>query len=159
MSEKEIIKTELKEIAPHLPPASPTPYQVPGTYFDTLTGNLLEQIQHPSLKKVPLFTLRTRNWKVLAAAASITGLLIFSVYSYTNRNQLEGFSDTTKWVKKELPNLSEESLSDFIHTHESIQSSTPTVASTDKKELAQLVKDISTEELSSFLNEIPTDNP
>lgn len=159
MSEKETIKSELKEIAPHLPPASPTPYQVPSTYFETLTSNLLEQIRYQPVKKTPLLSLPTRNWKILAAAASITGLLFFSMYFYTNTRQSEGSTDITKWVKKEMPNLSEESLSDFIQTHESVQSSTPTVASTDKKELAQLVKDISNEELSSFLNEIPTDNP
>ena len=159
MSEKETIRTELKEIAPHLPPASPTPYQVPGTYFDTLTNTLLEQIHHQPVNKTPLIPLPTRNWTVLAAAASITGILIFSMYFYTKTNQLEGTIDTTKWVKKEMPNLSEESLLDFVNTHESIQSSTPTVASSDKKELVQLVKDISTEELSSFLNEIPTNNP
>lgn len=159
MNEKETINNELKEIAPHLPPAYPTPYQVPGNYFDTLPTTLLNTIQQQSVKKPPLFTLPTRNWKVLAAAASITGLLIFSMYFYTNTNQLEGSTDTTKWVKKEMPNLSEESLTDFITTHESIQPTTPSIASNDKKEFAQLVKDISNEELSSFLNEIPINNP
>ena len=160
MSEKETIKSELKEIAPQLLPAYPTPYQVPGNYFDTLPTTLLRKIQQQHTNEAtPVFSLPTRNWKILAAAASITGLLFFSMYFYTNTHQPEGSTDITKWVKKEMPNLSEESLSDFIQTHESVPSSTPTVASTDKKELAQLVKDISNEELSSFLNEIPTDNP
>ncbi len=160
MNEKETIQNELKEIAPGLPAGISAPYQVPTNYFENLSASIVQQIHRQSVKKqAPLFYLSKQGWLTVAAAASICGILFASLYFFTDRQQNESAADTTKWVKKEVTNLSEESLSEFIQSHAPIQTITPSVAAIDNKEIAQLVKDIPTEELSSFLNEIPTNTP
>ncbi|MFZ9877405.1 MAG: hypothetical protein ACO3Z2_07785 [Chitinophagaceae bacterium] len=160
MNEKETIQNELKEIAPGLPTGINTPYQVPTNYFENLSVTILQQIHRQSVKKpAPIFNLRKQGWLTVAAAASVCGILFASLYFFTDRQQNESAADTTKWVKKEVTNLSEESLSEFIQSHAPIQTITPSVAAIDNKEIAHLVKDIPTEELSSFLNEIPTNTP
>jgi len=160
MNEKESILNELKEIAPGLNSGITTPYQIPANYFENLSATVLQQIHRQPVKKTaPIFNLRKQGWLTVAAAASVCGILFASVYFFTARQQNESAADTTKWVKKEVTNLSTESLTEFVESHTSIQSTTPSVAAVDNKEIAQLVKDISTEELSSFLNEIPTNTP
>jgi hypothetical protein len=160
MNEKEIIENELMEIAPSLPSGINTPYQVPANYFESLPATILKNIHSDSIKKPALvFNLKKRSWLISAAAASICGILFLSLYFFTARQKNEIATDATKWVKKEVTNFSEESLTEFVQSHESIQSTTPSVAAFDNKEIAQLVKDISTEELSTFLNEIPTNTP
>jgi hypothetical protein len=160
MNEKETIQNELKEIAPGLPAGISAPYQVPTNYFENLSASIVQQIHRQSVKKqAPLFYLSKQGWLTVAAAASICGILFASLYFFTDRQQNESAADTTKWVKKEVTNLSEESLSEFIQSHAPIQTITPSVAAIDNKEIAQLVKDIPTEELSSFLNEISTNTP
>lgn len=160
MNEKETIQNELKEIAPGLPAGISAPYQVPTNYFENLSASIVQQIHRQSVKKqAPLFYLSKQGWLTVAAAASICGILFASLYFFTDRQQNESAADTTKWVKKEVTNLSEESLSEFIQSHAPIQTITPSVAAIDNKEIAQLVKEIPTEELSSFLNEISTNTP
>jgi len=160
MNEKETIQNELKEIAPGLPTGINAPYQVPTNYFENLSTNVLQQIHRQSVKKpAPIFNLRKQGWLTVAAAASVCGILFASLYFFTVRQQNESSADTTKWVKKEVTNFSEESITEFVQSHASIQTTTPSVAAIDNKEIAQLVKDIPTEELSSFLNEIPTNTP
>ncbi|NBX11017.1 MAG: hypothetical protein EBR19_02200 [Chitinophagaceae bacterium] len=160
MNEKESIQNELKEIAPGLKSGITTPYQVPTNYFENLSANVLQQIHRQSVKNpASLFNLKKNSWLTVAAAASVCGILFASLYFFTLRQQNESAADTTKWVKKEITNFSEESLSEFVQSHAPIQTTTPSVAAVDNKEITQLVKDIPTEELSTFLNEIPTNTP
>ena len=160
MNEKETIQNELKEIAPGLPTGISVPYQVPTNYFENLSASIVQQIHRQPVKKTaPLFYLSKQGWLTVAAAACVCGILFASLYFFTARQQNESAADTTKWVKKEVTNLSEESLSEFIQSNAPIQTTTPSVAAIDNKEIAQLVKEIPTEELSSFLNEISTNTP
>ncbi len=160
MNENESIQNELKEIAPGIPAGISAPYQIPANYFENLSATVLQQIHHQPVKKTaPLLYLSKQGWLTVAAAASVCGILFVSLYFFTARQQNESTADTTKWVKKEVTNLSAESLTEFVESHTSIQSTAPSVAAVDNKEIAQLVKDIPTEELSTFLNEIPTNTP
>lgn len=159
MSNKEIIEKELNEVAPQLPLRSPNPYQVPDRYFEQLPAAILQKISfgRPS-KKGSIFNMPAAGWW-LTAAACIGGILFFSV-AYFNRSPLsDNKAATTKWAKNEMKKISEQGIQEFVNTHEAVYATNAKSSTRDNKEWMQLLKDIPTDELNAYLNEIPSNRP
>ena len=155
MNEKEKIREELKQVAPHLPLKAPsTPFSVPEGYFEKLTEALTQKAKRSTETKVILFSGRT--WKRLAVAALLTGVLFSSLYVYRQNKTLDINANPEGWVKKEINSVSDEKLNSFINLTYPIDSLTEASASIalHRQEIASLTKDISDEEIQTLLSEI-----
>ena len=155
MNEKEKIREELKQVAPHLPLKAPsTPFSVPEGYFEKLTEALTQKAKRSTETKVILFSGLT--WKRLAAAALLTGVLLSSLYVYRQNNNLDINANPEGWVKKEINSVSDEKLNSFISLANQMDSLTEasTSIALHRQEIASLTKDISDEEIQTLLSEI-----
>lgn len=155
MNEKEKIREELKQVAPHLPMEAPsTSYSVPEGYFEKLTETLTQKAKESTRAEVIPFSRHT--WKQLAAAALLTGVLLSSLYVYLQNNTLDINANPEGWVKKEINSVSDEKLNSFMNL--AYQTDSLTEANTSialhQQEIASLTKDISDEEIQTLLSEI-----
>lgn len=155
MSEKEKIREELKQVAPHLPLEAPaTPFTVPEGYFEKLTETLTQKTKRSTGAKVILFS--SYPWKQLAAAALLTGVLLSSLYVYRQNITLDINANPEDWVKKEINSVSDEKLNSFINLTDHTDSLTEASngIAIHRQEIASLTKDISDEEIQALLSEI-----
>jgi hypothetical protein len=155
MNEKEKIREELKEVAPHLPREAPaTPFSVPEGYFENLTERITEKAKKSSQTKIILFSSRT--WKQVAAAAIVTGIILSSLFIYRQSTTPDINANPEGWVKKQIKSVSDEKLNSFMDLTNQTDSLSETNASVvnHQQEIASLTKDISDEEIQSLLSEI-----
>lgn len=144
------------------------PYNVPVGYFDTLPERLLATVTHkPAAKVVPLFG---RTWMRVAAAAAVVGGLVLGGLQVFGDKQTGGavvgqqpvqvsqtaVAKTDPAIEKEIEQASTKELEEFI---ESVPSTA--IASTKKenkavrREVEDLLKDVSVNEMESFLSALP----
>ena len=159
MSNKEIIEKELNEVAPRLPLRTHNPYQVPDGYFEQLPATILQKAQpNRAGKKDSIFILPATGWW-LTAAACIGGILFLSIAYFNNNAPSDNKTATTKWAKNEMKQVSEQGIQEFVTSHEAVYATNVKISTPDNKEWTQLLKDIPTDELNAYLNEIPSNRP
>jgi hypothetical protein len=153
------------------------PYEVPVNYFESVSDRLSSVLPKKEAKVVPLFS---RTWMKMAAAAVISGLLVFAGISYFNNTNKENGSvivqrDTIQaenrnlvaknnaainnaTIVKELSSLSTEELGSFIKNVElnPAKSVTASVPNNTSKKVKDILKDVPVEDLESFLDQVPT---
>ena len=129
------------------------PYEVPAGYFANLPQQVVDKISEPKARVIPLIR---RKWMRLAVAAMITGLVALGGILYLNRSN-EVPVDSPKWVAKELKNVSDKEIEEFVKTTAPAATGTETALQKPaaKKEIRQLFDDVSDQELEAFLEEIP----
>jgi hypothetical protein len=146
------------------------PYTVSQGYFENLPEQVLEKVSPPKAKVVPLFA---RKWMRAAVAAVVGGVILFGGYHLLNAPGDEETTanayrpaDTTATLvaKNERPSVvqdikkaSNEELDAFIKSVplNTVNISKQTATNTDKKEVKELLKDVSVKEIDNFLEQLP----
>lgn len=128
------------------------PYSVPAGYFSQLPAALLQKVAPRQAKVVPLFG---RRWVQYAAAAMFAGALVLGGLLFQNRNG-EGSPEAEAWVAKKLQGVSNQELEAFILTTEVTGLETVQQAGNNKTEVRKLLKDVPSDELDAFLNQLPS---
>lgn len=143
------------------------PYTVPESYFDTLTGEVLNKIEKPRAKVIPLFA---RSWMRVAAAAVVGGALFLAGYQYFSRedqdislanNTVDSVptivANNAEPIEKEIKKVSTKELEEFIANVQvpTVQTSHKEAVLSGKKDVKDLLKDVSDTEMETFLSTIP----
>lgn len=143
------------------------PYAVPQGYFENLPEQILERISEPKAKVVPLFA---RTWMKMAAAAVVTGALIFGglqlfsgkpdeiITIAVKQTDSTQTAQNNKPVLKEIKQASTKELEEFIETVQVTAANTNGSIASNKGEVEDLLKDVSTNEMETFLSELSTDD-
>lgn len=135
---------------------------VPAGYFDTLADNILTKVKTTETPVVPLQP-RKRNWIKYAAAAVLIGLITLTginLFTSAPAKEEEAVATTVDvQVSKALQSVPENALEGIVNTlandPESEKTAPVTVTATGTKNdalVAGLLNEVSTNELSSFLN-------
>lgn len=156
---EETPQQELQSLSPLLANLKKqNPYSIPENYFESLSSSIIKDTA-PAPAKVVSMT--SRKWFRYAAAAVVTGVLILSGFLFLGKNDINPDVKSYAWVKKNMKDVSTEALDSFITITEKetqiIASNTTTV--TAGNEVKELVKNISDEELQSFLNDVEIAEP
>ena len=135
------------------------PYQVPSGYFEQLPEILLGRVEQPKAKVVSM----SRRWMRVAAAAVIAGAIAISGFLYFNSRPGTAVSvDSPQWVAKKLKDVETKELEQFIEVADvAIAQNKPKskpVATNTALDAKSLLKDVSNEDLRSFLDEVPVDD-
>ena len=144
------------------------PYTVPQGYFKNLPEQVLAKITKPQAKVVPLFA---RKWMKVAVAAVVGGVMVLAGYQLLNDkkeititgHQPAGTSQTSvakneSAIAQEIKKISTRELEEFINNtplnlpKQQKQDAKPQ----EKKEVEQLLKDVTASEIDAFLKQIPT---
>jgi hypothetical protein len=153
MEKREIIQDELEQLAPSLRLQQKSTLQAPSGYFEELPGKLLAIVNAEQKKRSTLIFFRSPQWKVLAAAAVMIGILFSSFYFFKN-SATDGADTINQWAKQEVSKLPAEHVSDYIdNTSAFLQ--TASTSQLDSKDLAMLMQDIPQEEIQNLLNDLP----
>jgi hypothetical protein len=130
------------------------PYTVPAGYFEQLPSQVLARIEQPKAKVVSM----PRKWMRMAVAAAIAGLIAVSGFWYYNQSRTISVDDP-KWIAQQIKTVDTKSLETFIKAADVTTESSQTVKSKPSGEdVKTLLKDVSTSELESFLEQVPTDD-
>lgn len=142
---------ELGAISPLLSAADKKiPYNVPAGYFESLKLNK-EQKEERLPGKV--LALKPRNWARYAAAAVITGIICAMTILVLSNSQIDPNKNPERWVKKNVEKkVNEDKLDEFVEMTTEEELPAPVIAE-KSQEVAELVKDISAEEIDQFLAE------
>lgn len=145
------------------------PYQIPQGYFDALPQQILANVAEPKANVVPLFR---RTWMRVTAAAAICGALVFGglqiLSDRPGNGTVAGTTPPAQTVQpqtakvesvleKEIKQASTKDLEEFIETVDVApeQPLKKDVAASSKNEVAELLKDVSVNEMESFLSALP----
>lgn len=148
------------------------PYQIPDGYFEALPQRMLAKATAPTARVVPLFG---RTWMRVAAAATVCGALLFGGLRLLNKEADTGNTAKIETpapvqtaqpqtaaaepaLQKELARASTKELEEFIETVDAApeQKLKKDVASSAKTEVSELLKDVSVNEMESFLSALPS---
>jgi hypothetical protein len=146
------------------------PYRVPQGYFDTLPEDILRKAARPKAKVVPLFA---RPWMRMAVAAALIGALFFGGYQLLRTGGTEppvitaqhdvpdtnqSLASTEPAIVKEIKQASTKDLEEFINNVQVNPAKVPNGENpaSDRKEVEELLKDVTITEMESFLAAIPT---
>ena len=144
-------QAELEDLSPLLSGLkNKSTYAVPAGYFENLKPVIPGEAVKPAAKVIP-FT--QRKWVRYAAAAVIIGFV--ATFGFLNNSKPEKIDPSTKsfaWVEKNLKKVSTDDITQFV---ESVNlESGEVLAKTDsKKEMNDLLKDVSDKEIQDFLND------
>ncbi len=146
-----------------------TPYVVPEGYFETLPQTILARVSTPKAKVIPLFG---RTWMRVASAAAIAGALFFGSYQLLNNGSTANSPVTAsrpaateqKLVAsnahpiEEIKTVSTKDLEEFIANVRVLKpvKTTEKQNKTEKADIKDLLKDVPTSEMESFLSTLPT---
>lgn len=142
------------------------PYQVPADYFDTLPTIILTKVTKPQARVIPLFA---RPWMRVAAAAVVVaalvtgGIQIFNgsksqtVAVQSNVPANKEVAITKPVLQQEIKAVSTRELEQFIE-NVPVAGTVAEPAQTQpmKAETEALLKDVSVNEMESFLAVLPT---
>ena len=146
------------------------PYTVPAGYFDQLPQQVLTNLPRPKAKVVPFFS---RTWTKAAVAAAISGIVLFGGYRLLNDPDetmpaiaAQQPADTTRnlvakngtGTAQELRNVSPEEVEEFMKSvpYNTAKARNVVLPSEEKKELREMLKDVSQQEIDAFLEALPT---
>lgn len=133
------------------------PFEVPAGYFETLPEIMLGRVAKPQAKVVSM----SKRWMRYAAAAVITGIIAVSGFLYFNSKPTTVSVDSPEWVAKQLKDVETKELEQFIEqTDETIAQNKPKQKTNNNNpvDAESLLKDVSNEELRSFLEEVPAED-
>lgn len=144
---------ELPEILAGLKGANP--YSVPQGYFESLPGQVLSRVNQPRGRVVSMKT----RWMRVAAAAMVGGIIAISGYFYfAGKQQANPAPDVNnpQWVAQKLKNVENQELEEFIKSTD-VSAKTPESSRkpSANDEVKTLLKDVSVQEMESFLNQLP----
>jgi hypothetical protein len=144
---------ELPEILASLKGSNP--YSVPQGYFESLPDQVLSRVSQPRGRVV---SMRSRFMRI-AAAAMVGGIIAVSGYFYfAGRQQATPAPDVNnpQWVAQKLKNVENQELEEFIRsTDVSAKTPEPSRKPSANDEVKALLKDVSVQEMESFLNQLP----
>ncbi|HEY0066735.1 MAG TPA: hypothetical protein VGB46_05220 [Flavisolibacter sp.] len=144
---------ELPEILASLKGSNP--YSVPQGYFESLSDQVLSRVNQPRGRVVSM----TTRWMRVAAAAMVGGIIAISGYFYfAGRQQATPAPDVNnpQWVAQKLKNVENQELEEFIKsTDVSAKTPEPSRKPSANDEVKALLKDVSVQEMESFLNQLP----
>ena len=142
------------------------PYEIPGNYFNDLPAQMLARISKQEGKVVPLYR---RTWMRVAAAIVVTGGLVFGGLQIFGNKQQTGsdnlaaastqkingqLADNKAPIVQEIKKVSTKDLEEFIKTVPATATA-PKKVSPSKTETKELLRDVSVNEMESFLAAIP----
>ncbi len=134
------------------------PFAIPEGYFESLPGVILKKVSPNEAKVIPISS--SRKWMRYAVAAMVAGIIaVSSVLYFGNNNQpIDPASESYEWVAKNLKNVPNKELDDFINTTYINSTSLANTKTVDKTELRKLLKDVPDSEITKFLEEVSIDN-
>jgi hypothetical protein len=128
------------------------PYTVPSGYFEGLAAQVAAKAA-PKAKVVSF----TSSFVRYAAAAAIIGIMAIAGVLYLKGNRSTAIDPDTQphaWVAQKLQNVSNQDLEAFINTAD-VGFNSKELAKNSRGEVRQLLRDVSTNELNAFLNDVP----
>lgn len=146
---------ELPEILASLKGSNP--YSVPQGYFESLPDQVLSRVAQPRGRVVSMKT----RWMRVATAAMVGGIIAISGYFYfAGKQQTTPAPDVNnpQWVAQKLKNVENQELEEFIRSTD-ISAKTPESSQkpSANDEVKALLKDVSVQEMESFLNQLPVE--
>ncbi|MBI5859108.1 MAG: hypothetical protein HZB42_15850 [Sphingobacteriales bacterium] len=145
-SDHQTAKEELESISPLLSGLKKEmPYSVPQGYFNSLSENAAK-------KETKVISITHRRWFRYAAAAIVVGIVAITGFILTN-NKKESDERIFAQVKKDVMKMDEQqkdNLIDFIDAGMSGKETADVNADSKTKEIKELLRDISDEELKDF---------
>lgn len=129
------------------------PYTVPAGYFTSLPQQVLDKVIRSKARVVPLMK---RKWMRMAIAAVVTGIMAISGFYYFGNKQNISVNNP-QWVAKNLKNVSDKAIDDFIKATD-VTSSNTTAKTSNTNDAKKMLKDISDKELNAFLDQVPTED-
>jgi hypothetical protein len=132
------------------------PYTVPAGYFEQLPAAILKQVA-PAKAKV--ISMGARKWMPYAVAAVFIGLLVLGSILYRgNDSATGGATNPEEWVAKQLRNVSNEELEDFILATSVNEGERVQQTAGNQREVQKLLRDVPNSELDAFLSQLPVGN-
>lgn len=125
------------------------PFALPQGYFEGFSSQVMQRVERPQAKVVPLFR---RKWMRVAAAAVMTGVIALSGLLYF-RGGSPAQPANNGSVATELKTVSTKDLDAFIKAADASGANTSATAS--GSEARRLLKDVSDKDLETFLNGLP----
>lgn len=154
---QETPEEELENLSPLLSGLKKqTPYSVPAGYFESLNPVKIEEETKAPAKVI---SLTGRKWFRYAAAAMVIGIVSISAFLFLGKESVDPNTKSFAWVKKNMKNVTTESLDSFITITEK---ESPIIASTTIQpgnEVKEMMKNISDDELETFLNDVENAEP
>lgn len=132
------------------------PYEIPTGYFENLSEAILKKANPREAKIIAIST--SRKWMRFAVAAMVAGVITISSLLYFGKDKsIDPASDSYSWVEKNLKNVPDSELDEFINTTYISTSAIAKAKASDKVEVRKLLKDIPNSELDKFLEEVTVD--
>lgn len=131
------------------------PMDVPAGYFENLADKVLERT---GAKRAKVVSMGARKWMRMAVAAVMIGIVTVSGLFYFGNNKTQVPAPGAP-IAQQLKTVSTKELDDFVKAAD-VASSTPVTAQSSpaKKEVKQMLQDVSDKELDAFLEQVPTDD-
>lgn len=130
------------------------PYEVPDGYFALLPEQILARVRRGSARVVSMGRPRFMR---MAAAAMITGIIALSGYFYFNGKRDVPVT-SPEWVAKNVKNVSNKAIEDFVKTTDVTVASKETVQKTaGSTDVKKMLQDVSDKELDAFLSQVPSE--
>jgi hypothetical protein len=145
----EIAGQETEELSPLLNSLrGKTTYTVPAGYFENFPATVTNKV---SGREAKVISFTQRKWFRYAAAAIVIGFVATLGFIWQGQKDVDPGNKSYTWVKKNLKKVSTDEISEFV---ELATAETNDVVKLDtKKELSNLLKDVSDKEIQEFLNE------
>lgn len=127
------------------------PYEVPVGYFAGLPDKILAKVPVPRARVVSM----RKKWMRMAVAAAITGMVALGgIFYFSGKNEIP--VDSPQWVAKELKNVSDKEIDEFVNTTEVISSSNITAMNKPVRtnDTEELFEDVTDRELEAFLDAV-----
>ncbi len=128
-----------------------TPYTVPQGYFENLAADIAKKENKQEAK---IISFSSRKWFRYAAAAVVTGVIVMAGFLIINRGEMKqageiALAKVTKDIKK-LNDTQKDELIDFLDAGLDGKETVQVKTDNKSKEIQQLLKDVSEEELKDF---------
>ena len=133
------------------------PYQVPNGYFEQLPAQVLAKVARPKAKVI---SFNAQKWMRYAAAAVVTGFIALGGLLYFNgKPAIDPAKHPHQWIANKLKNVSSQDMEHFLQTTEPGAISDQQIAKSysNHKEVHNLLHDVSTSDLSTFVSETSGD--
>jgi hypothetical protein len=130
------------------------PFELPSGYFDNLPAQVLQRVNRPQAKVIPMMR---RKWVGLMAAAVITGILAISgILYFTGKKDIS--VNNPQWVADKLKSVPDKTIDEFIKTTDVNAASMVSVHKQSKSsESKRLLQDIPDKDLDAFLQQLPAE--
>lgn len=127
--------------------------------FSLPEGYLEQRVAIPSEEKetAPVVSMKPREWRGLAIAASVAAVIALSVSIWVKQNRSNPSTDVQSfaWVEKNMKKVSTDDISKFVEMTGPSPQDVAAIGAPD--DIKGLLKNVSDKEIQDFLKDVPVD--